>query len=1061
MKSLNSYSRNNLAFINSIQSRIENPIQYGALNLIKEHGVQMDSIMNKLNLYAYRVKNNNYILESDQDVLLDIEEQYTVRDIFVNICNEYEAALYRDFCTENNIDVEININEGIKDTFANISKFVKDKADTLKDKLKEVSDKVKQVKEFLAELLQKGVKSIKDLLGKFEELMIKISESLKSLIDKLTQNNADSYKDAFLDGSKNALAEELKTKEISKQYEALQNKILSGEIISESQLYEANEYDDAVDATAKKKKLKDNVFVKILLQIAIHWVLTKGVALFLTIAVPGIGPALATIYLPVANLVWASVSAFKTIKQIWKDVFMTDNFKNLSTGKKISTAVLWLVSLGLIAYSAMGIVGEFKGIVKHFMNGGALENLIPSQTVVELANKVNDLWEKLSGSSIKTVQDMNAHIVELGGMGIGNQVNTETSETIERTTIGDDGKELCKEFGKQNFNGDSMNGVEFMKNHGLSQEAINELKPDDVVTVFADGKWAPGVNKWSTAVDSATNGAVQVEDGFNKLLNTAHSNAGSVSVLKMKYSDYLKLAEEGIMGNNNHNAIIGAVKSTVETSVKNTVTYFAANLGFSGLMPIVDKYMDGGFKVRLGSNRTGSHLYNIPDKSWVKSIPYNKFIQTCMQLNPKAIAEMKKYIDDNLQEAEAYKKELEGKESLSKEEKKRLKNINKYLEKFKEGKSEISVLVFCTDDEYANMGDKDEPKQNDDNSEEKTNESLDIDTLMLNEGLFDIFKKKDKKEEESTEEKSEEKESKENKDSNKSEGKQYPVFFFNPITLCGGDLTRRTKTKGPRSHIYLAKGLLSRLEFIPVDGGMSGKRIVEMFAKFMRESLEASFEMTPDSPCVRTDGKKWVVNKDSKKTGERMDFGGFTNEQITTFMNNPDKVSDFLGGQHATDTISGGKHKYIEQDDTEEKKKHNEEVKRQFADLLSNNDELKKFVEDKCNTVYRVLYDKNGNLKEDEFEKLVPSLMRIENTYLNGENKNGVIKRIKNFFKKEDIDVDPSEIKKLSLKVASMRKKLKKQRYEEGLDDNNYNDIILEANIEILEEEFEILWENN
>ena len=76
--------------------------------------------------------------------------------------------------------------------------------------------------------------------------------------------------------------------------------------------------------------------------------------------------------------------------------------------------------------------------------------------------------------------------------------------------------------------------------------------------------------------------------------------------------------------------------------------------------------------------------------------------------------------------------------------------------------------------------------------------------------------------------------------------------------------------------------------------------------------------------------------------------------------------------------------------------------------------------------------------------------MRIENTYLKGEDKHGLLKKITNLFKKEK-EVDPSEVKKLTLYVASLRKKLKKQKFEEGLEYDD-NLLILEANIEVLEE---------
>lgn len=1086
MKSLNTYSKSKNTHFTSLTSRIENSVNHDILGLIKEHGSTIDSIMHKLEIHSYRVKNSNYILESDQDVLLNIDEQYAVRDIFVNICESYEVSLYRNFCLENNIDIDFNlVNEGLKDTFKNINNLIKDKSQVLKDKFNALADKVKGIQEFIAEVLQNGINSVKKLLDKFEELMIKIGESLKSLLDKLTNKQSDSYHEFYIDGCRTAFEEEMKSKEIQKQYESLQHKLVNNSSINESEIFEflgfgkkkekaesdtsgGNEYEDSINAkTGNKSALKDNIIVKILLQFAIHWFLTKGVAVIITIAVPGIGPAIATIYLPVANLLWASISGFKTIKQIIKQVFLTNEFKELPTKKKILTTVLWLFSLGLTAYSAMGIVSELSGIYKHFLSGGALENLMPSQAIQELANKVNEFYKSLGGSGFKNVDAMNAKVMEFGGVGLNGKVEkTETTTTTTKAEIGENGDKLLKDFSDANKSfKNSMDAVNWLKERGLSEDQVKSLLDGDKVYVYCDGVFDKA-NKWSRELMDII-GTSDSKTALNVGLNAMNPNAGSSSVIEMTKEQFLKAQAAGCLGANGHHAVIGAVKTSVETVSKSILGFIGKNLGFAGLMPIVQKYMKGGFKVRLGSNRTGNHLYNIPDESYVKEVSYNKFINDFSKLNPKAIAEMKKYVDANIKLAEDYKAEIEKKENLKRADKKLIDKLNNFIEQFKEGKSEIKILVFCTDDDFADMN-KSESEEN------TTNESLDFDTI-LTEGLFDFFKsskKKDDKKSEETEsaetnndttsDENNDKKPEEKKDDKKSKG-QYPVFFFNPITLCGGDLTRRTKNKGPRAHIYLAKGLLSRLEFITVNGGMSGKDIVEMFGKFISDSLKASYEMTADVPCIKKDGeKKWIANPESKNKGkERMDFGGFTNEQIATFLNNPNKVTDFLGGQHATDKISGGSHQYIEQDDTDEKREHNEEVKKQFKDLLSNNNELKTFIKEKCDTVYKTLYDDEGKLREDEFEKLVPSLMRIENTYLNGENKNGIFKKIKNFFKKNtEIEVDPSEIMKVSKKVASMRKKLKLQRTAEGFEDD-FVDIIVEANMEILEAEFVQWWEED
>ena len=112
---------------------------------------------------------------------------------------------------------------------------------------------------------------------------------------------------------------------------------------------------------------------------------------------------------------------------------------------------------------------------------------------------------------------------------------------------------------------------------------------------------------------------------------------------------------------------------------------------------------------------------------------------------------------------------------------------------------------------------------------------------------------------------------------------------------------------------------------------------------------------------------------------------------------------------------------------------------------------IKSFVKDECPTIYKVLYNKDGKLNYEQFENIISYLMRVEKTYLKGDKKLSLFKKIKNAFSSEK-EIDTSEIKKLSLKIASIRKKLKRQKVEEGIIDYDYELLVLEANIEVLEE---------
>lgn len=1021
MKSLKNYSKNSFTFVNSIQSFVENKSVFGQ-DLLLEHGAAIDSIFAKCKNHINRLQNPYYITESDKDVLFTLDEQYAARDIFVNIAEEYKTALYNEFCLENNLDIDVYaINEGIKDIVYKISNSVKEQGDKLKGKFDDLTTKIKGISDFIKEILDKGIKSVKDFLQKFEDFMINLKDSLKNLIVKIVgDKDIDTLKESFFEQYKEALQSEVKTKEISKQFETLQNKLQNGEYISEEYICElfglgkkenkdkdGNEYDNAINAKPGKKS--KHWLVQIIMQMAIYWLVTRGVAVALAF-IPGVGPAIATIYLPLAQLAWSGISAVKLIKDIYTKCFKTDEFKKMKTSSKIIHVILWTVTLVLIGYSAAGLASEAKSIIGHFTDGGAFKNLVPSGEVMSLANKVNDFIKDLGGDGSPTIEKANELINQLNTVGSG--TTTTTSETITTNAeIGSDGEDLLKEFAKREYSS-SMEAWKELKPHSLSAEQLSSLDSSDKVYVLADGSFNTA-NSWSREVIDTVGHKLEPAAGFNKFLNNMNSNAGSIEAFEMTYGEYLELAKKGCMGNKNIHAVIGAIQSSTETithTIINPLIHTGQNFHFAGFMPIINK-MRGGFKVRLGSGRTGYHLYKVPGKEYIKEVPYNEFLSKFEQLNPSAIKEMKKYVDQNIKAAEEQKDKLETAKKLSKNEKKQLNNITKYIELFKEGKSEVKILVFCTDDKLADP-------------DKTTNEALDFDSIMnIDEGITE----------------------------SKSTGKTYPLFFLNPITLCCGDLANRTKSKKPRKHIYVVKGLFSRLEFIPYDGGMSGKDIMEFFIDIILRAIDTTMGMTSDAPCIEEKKGKFVINKESKNTGERMDFGGFTNKQITDIMNDKENIVEYMGGDYATDSISGGHHEYIEQSNSEKRKARNEKTIKEFRELLSENDNIKSFVKDECPTIYKVLYDKNGKLNDEQFENIIPYLMRVEKTYLKGDKKLSLFKKIKNAFSSEK-EIDTSEIKKLSLKIASMRKKLKRQKVEEGIIDYDYELLVLEANIEVLEE---------
>lgn len=1062
MKSLKNYSNNNISHINSISATIENKPVTESVELIKRHGANIDSVMEKLGKYVNRLSNENYITESDQNILFNIDEQYAVRDIFLAVAEQYERGLYIEFCNENNIEFDANlINEGLKDALSNIYDKIQDGGQKVKQAAAKVADKVKAVKEFVKEITQKAIKSAKELFETFSKMLIKFGEGLGKIFEKIAGDNAEDCKKEYFAQIKKKSEEKIDTKEYASICETLANKLNNNEEISDEYINEFLGFGKKKDQDKDKDKGKEekgghyaaagnakagknikgsnigNVIWKAFLQMAIYYTFTLIIPCLIFLVSGGTLSGVAVIMHYVATILWAGIGIVKQCIHIYK-LMKSGEFKKRKPFHKVITIIWWLAMFYFQGAAIAGAGAGLKEVFDFLKDGGSIANVLPPEAMTNLLYKINEWYKNISGKdfdAIKHIENVFKSSAEELAKGLGadadgaskavdsmkNASETNNWTNVDAATDGnsalvDQLKEITKNDSIKSYRdvhnafkeltGNTGNNTCFLLDRNTFGQGMDRGNWIDQAREFLAKELGCDVSDIS--VNQLT---VDAAKEFSK------GQGGTLCMFAVKGQaatpEIISKLTELHSGNGFLHILSEPFKAVAQSApIASMVGQF---IPFAGLMPIALKYAKkGGFKVRLGSGRTKSHIY-LCDGDYVKSIPYSKFIKDSdfNGRNSKAITEMDKYVQNNINSAKALIEKIEGSKNISRDDKKKVKKLTKWLERCTEGKSEFEVLVFYTNDPLASMS---------------KNESFDnmIDDTMLVEGT---------KKSESTDKETDD------KGDNK---KMYPLFFFNPILLCGGDLAPRTKSKKPRAHIYLAKGLLSRLEFLPIDGGLSGAEIVEMFSNIMKESLKASYDMAFDVPCIKKDGK-FVENEHSEQKGkERMDFGGFTNKQITDFMNNPDKVADFLGGQFATDTISGGKHEFIEQTDTEKRALRNKKVRAEFKELLTS-DEIKDFMDKKAKTIKSVLFTKDGELNEEEFENLLLCLMRVENTYLKGDKKLGFFKRIKNVFadKKE---IDPSELKALTLKIADVRTK------NESLEDGN--SIILTANMEIFEKEF-------
>ena len=1069
MKSLNSYSNEKFSFINSINSSINEKPIYTFESLIANHGADIDSVFRKMNLYNKRLV-NQYINESEQDVLFSIEEQFTIRNMFLTICEEYEKSLCIEFCNENNIDIDFTlINESAKDFLNKIGQAVNQGSEKVVNGFKSLGEKIQAVKKFVNDILSKAIKTAKELVNKFLEMMLTLGIAFGELIKKLSGGDDEKYQEEF----QNMISETLKDEHKSKEniYESLAIEINEGifdrfkkkkEDTNDKQGKE-NVYDQAANAKTKKStgkiaSLKD-AGIKVIMQIAAYVAVTIVLPAIVTLIAGPLAGAIAEV---ICKVFWSSRVIYKQVTDMIKKC-KSDEFKKQPVWMK---AIHWALFFIMMYFSVKTLGNSLSDgwqITKKIFEGAA-DAILPSSVVQRVTTLLNDFYKFVTGENATGYEAM---------LAAKDKTLERIIETVSKEKeVSDKGKE---NFDKHNNNGefklsetndfqhtediagselkDKMKAIADADDLNTSTKVLNaadqvQISTPGVTAVGIDGATLGKIGRTEYIKQIAELIGVEPSDiDISQVTNTAlqkssNGMAGTFFQVVIKGDATQEMANKvadavntvasdaGTSGWFHMFSKVTDFEDTVKTIIKEPVQVFTNSWSFGGLGPIALKYVNkyGPFNMRLGSARTGYHVYKVGEDC-IDEIAYNEFISKYKEKNPKAISQMGRIISENYKLLEAAEKELSDKNNLTRKERKKLNNIRERIEAIKDGKAEDKVLVFFTHDKFASEAAQ--PKK------KRTNEALEY--------IYSDFIN----------------EAEENKEENTSNEK-YPLMFFNPIILAGADLARQTKTKGPRASLYYIKGIFTRLEFLPIDGGMSLEQIINMFGDMINESIKSSIKMTADMPCTNDSiGERsghWELNKDSVSKGkERDDFGGFTNEEITDILNNPKDATKYLGGQYASDKLIGrkGGHKYSEQSNSEKLKKHHDEVLKQYKDIMDNDKEVKEFIQSH-KSLKNILIDKDGKIINKELDKISNNLIRIENNYLGGAKKQSLFRKFRNWLlgEYEEEKPKPKDLEQLAYLLASKRIKLKKQRVSEGLDEF-YDLIFLEANIDILQREYE------
>ena len=308
---------------------------------------------------------------------------------------------------ENGI-IDENLNEGLGDILKNTKEFLKKKSDQIQDKVGFLKERLNTLYNFLRDIAQGAIKSVKDLCLKFVSMMVKFGCSISELIEKFKADKSAAQSELT-----SRIVKLLKLKELWKKFKNVfiyTDKINNSKPVKEYkelyEEYEKNEYDYTTQAKAEYSKknwggLIGNVLMNTLINIISHVVIC--------IVIPAIvtcigGPFVGVFAEGLAKLLWASPT-------IWKLFERQLNLWRSSEWDKHTTLQKWFSNLmfGLIlAWSLYNLGDGFENLWDFYKSWGinAKDTLLPSVNVQNMTKWINNIYNTLTDSNVKGFDEM-------------------------------------------------------------------------------------------------------------------------------------------------------------------------------------------------------------------------------------------------------------------------------------------------------------------------------------------------------------------------------------------------------------------------------------------------------------------------------------------------------------------------------------------------------------------------------------------------------------------------------------------------------------------------------
>lgn len=920
--------------------------------LLLEHGKDIDSILYKYSLFANNVLNNN-VNESVYNIEFTIPEQETSKNLLKYICEDYYFTLKSELSVYENIYYD-TIDEGLGDVFKKAKEIIQTSASKGKDwvakQIKNLKIKIKEVKEFLLELANDAIKSVKDMTDKLMSILEKLDCTIKDLFDKIGFDT-NKLEDSWNSDAEN-VAKQLKDnpKIIDKLavYESYANEM--NLILEESDDYdetdepdESNESDDDTSQTVNQNPQK-KTWKQML------WSAFKQLAIWATVCViiPGTvvaffpGTFLALLVPLACKLAWSGYKIFR----IWKQFKIVKNeWKTYNKLQKWISAGSMVFGIIAIAFNIDSLVSDGGTVIKAFAKtGGELMAKAELGISPDVLTKGWAAMVKMISNGKVGVDDFSAAYKEISDSFAQHFSTSFTQVVTAAAKKGQSAEEFLKNTDYKNLDfKKSMKVWDWLKKVTIDDSELDKVSDSSMVDMMLDGnvkaKWMEKLAERAVEYQQQFGGSnhlIKAASGVNKMLNQINPNAGSITPVRMTagFAKWMLKEHPQELGHNALHSILGITTNEVTRTITQDVLKAATDMLIT--IPSVEfsPQNDGGFRVRLGEKGSNNYIYEVGSDD-VKTERKSKYKEQYEEIKKTIVTENVAYMKIIL---DASKKEDETEDDVHDK-------LQEFKEQFQENIDDGELVIV-----YGKRVNG-------------TNESLvSLKDFVISEAEED------------------ENDNENDEQSDEQEEKKVPVMMF--IYGYGKDLAD-ANDDGPREEAYTMKGLFNVCEFFETKEGTSKKNIAEMFGDILHYDISDLYDVIADKPC----NKKFKLYKYKDNDVIRPELGELTNIEVAELLSNSK-----YGAKLVKD---GGK---VSAAETPEERKQLKQLKKTNRETIEEDEEVQETIKE----INPDFVDEEGNIDEEELERTNNVLSEYQLCKHKEKQQQGFFSRIwtaiKNFF---------------------------------------------------------------